>query len=76
MPDRRTGTVKWFSDLKGYGFIELEPGRDVFVHYSVIDIDGYKTLEPGQVVEFDMEMGPKGIHALHVSTKQTAQADG
>ena len=60
-----TGKVKWFNDAKGYGFIDLE-GRDVFVHYSVIESDGYKSLREGQQVAFDLEHGPKGEHAVRV----------
>lgn len=60
------GKVKWFNDAKGYGFIELEGGRDVFVHYSVIEADGYKSLREGQDVVFEMEHGPKGEHAVKV----------
>ena len=61
-----TGKVKWFNDAKGYGFIELEQGRDVFVHYSVIDSQGYKSLREGQEVVFELESGPKGDHATRV----------
>lgn len=58
--------VKWFSNQKGYGFIALESGNDVFAHYSVIDSDGYKGLEEGQEVELEIEKGPKGEHATKV----------
>ena len=61
------GTVKWFSDQKGYGFITTEDGKDIFVHYSAIKGDGYKTLEEGQAVEFDITQGPKGEQATNVS---------
>lgn len=61
-----TGKVKWFNDAKGYGFIELEQGRDVFVHYSVIDSQGFKSLREGQEVVFELESGPKGDHATRV----------
>jgi len=61
------GKVKWFNDAKGYGFIELEQGRDVFVHYSVIESEGYKSLREGQDVEFEIESGPKGDHATKVT---------
>jgi CspA family cold shock protein len=60
------GKVKWFDDAKGYGFIELGQGKDVFVHYSVIQADGYKSLREGQEVEFELERGPKGDHAICV----------
>ena len=63
------GYVKWFNDSKGYGFIEQEGGRDVFVHYSAIQGDGYKTLSEGQLVEFDMVEGPKGPQATKVAKK-------
>lgn len=62
------GRVKWFNDAKGYGFIEQpEGGEDVFVHYSAIDMDGYKTLAEGMEVEFDFTQGDKGLHATRVS---------
>ena len=61
------GTVKWFNDAKGYGFISrAEDGRDVFVHYSSIQGDGFRTLVQGQSVEYDEEMGPKGLFAAGV----------
>ena len=60
------GKVKWFSNQKGYGFITPESGKDVFVHYSVIQGEGYKTLEEGQEVEFEIEQGPKGEQAANV----------
>jgi CspA family cold shock protein len=63
-----TGKVKWFNDAKGYGFIELEHGRDIFVHYSVIESDGYKSLQEGQNVAFELAYGPKGEHAVRVLT--------
>ncbi|HLF17826.1 MAG TPA: cold shock domain-containing protein [Candidatus Omnitrophota bacterium] len=61
-----TGTVKWFSNEKGYGFITRESGPDVFVHHSVIQGDGYKTLTEGQQVEFEITKGPKGDQAANV----------
>jgi len=61
------GKVKWFHDAKGYGFIELEDGKDVFVHYSAINIEGYKTLAEGQEVEFDLTDGDKGPRAANVT---------
>lgn len=60
------GKVKWFNNQKGYGFIAADDGADVFVHYSVIQIDGYKTLTEGQAVEFDVTDGPKGKQAANV----------
>ena len=64
-----TGTVKWFNNAKGYGFIlPEEGGDDLFVHYSAIDMDGYKTLKAGQAVQFDAESGDKGQHAVNVRT--------
>lgn len=61
-----TGTVKWFNDDKGFGFIEQELGEDLFVHYSEIQVEGYKTLEEGDEVEFDMEETEKGLAAVDV----------
>ena len=60
------GKVKWFNDAKGYGFIEQEGGEDVFVHFSAIQMDGFKTLAEGQVVEFEVMQGDKGLHATNV----------
>ena len=60
------GTVKWFSNQKGYGFITSESGKDVFVHHSAIQGDGYKTLNEGQEVEFEVQQGPKGEQATNV----------
>jgi CspA family cold shock protein len=65
---RVQGKVKWFNNNKGYGFIEQDNGRpDVFVHYSAIQEDGYKSLKEGQIVEFDLIEGPKGPQAENVS---------
>ncbi len=61
------GTVKWFSPEKGIGFIERSEGKDVFVHYSAINVDGYKTLEEGANVTFDVIEGEKGLQASNVS---------
>jgi CspA family cold shock protein len=66
MSDRITGTVKWFSNVKGYGFIEREDGPDVFVHFSAIQEDGYRSLKEGEAVEFDIENGEKGPQAANV----------
>jgi CspA family cold shock protein len=61
------GTVKWFNNAKGFGFIEpSEGGDDIFVHYSAIKADGYKTLSEGQAVTYQAEQGPKGFHAVEV----------
>jgi CspA family cold shock protein len=66
MEDRITGTVKWFNASKGYGFIERTDGADVFVHYTAIQSEGFRTLEEGQQVEFSVEQGPKGLQAAQV----------
>ncbi len=60
------GTVKWFSDQKGYGFIASESGKDVFVHHNAIQGEGYKSLSEGQQVEFEVQQGPKGEQATNV----------
>lgn len=64
-----TGKVKWFNNSKGYGFIEQEGGADVFVHYSAIQGDGYRSLSEGQVVEFEITQGSKGFQAANVVIK-------
>ena len=61
------GTVKWFSNQKGYGFITSESNVDVFVHHSAIQGDGYKSLDEGQQVEFEVQQGPKGKQAINVA---------
>ncbi|HIM58693.1 MAG TPA: cold-shock protein [Gammaproteobacteria bacterium] len=61
------GTVKWFNETKGYGFIEREDGNDVFVHFRAISGDGFKTLAEGQAVEFEVEDGQKGPQAVNVT---------
>jgi cold shock protein len=61
------GKVKWFNDAKGYGFIEQEGGEDVFVHFSAIQMEGFKTLSEGQEVEFEIRTGEKGLHAANVT---------
>ncbi len=67
MSERVTGTVKWFNASKGYGFIERQGGPDVFVHFSAIQSDGFRTLQEGQKVEFSIEQGPKGLQAANVT---------
>jgi CspA family cold shock protein len=66
MNERVTGTVKWFNASKGYGFIERQGGPDVFVHFSAIQMDGFRALQEGQRVEFSIEQGPKGLQAAKV----------
>jgi CspA family cold shock protein len=63
---RLTGTVKWFSDQKGFGFLSVEGGKDVFVHHSAIESQGFRTLSEGDRVEFTLENGPKGPAAANV----------
>lgn len=66
-PENKQGTVKWFNNAKGFGFILPEGSEeDVFVHYSVIEGDGFRTLKQGERVAFDVERGPKGLHATAV----------
>ncbi len=60
------GTVKWFNEAKGFGFISQEGGEDVFVHFSSIQGDGFKTLAEGEALEFDVTQGPKGLNASNV----------
>ena len=67
MADRERGTVKWFNTTKGYGFIQREQGGDVFVHYSAIQADGYRSLNQGDPVEFEVQEGPKGSQASNVT---------
>jgi CspA family cold shock protein len=64
--ETETGTVKWFNDSKGYGFISRETGKDVFVHHSAIEGEGFRSLSENQRVEFTVEEGPKGLQAVHV----------
>ena len=67
MSERVTGTVKWFNGSKGYGFISREDGDDVFVHYSAIQGEGFRNLDEGQRVEFNVESSPKGPQAANVT---------
>ena len=64
------GTVKWFNAAKGFGFISREGGEDVFVHFNAITASGYKSLNEGDAVEFEVETGPKGLNASNVSVLQ------
>lgn len=64
---REQGVVKWFNASKGYGFIQRQSGEDVFVHFSAIQMDGYKSLTEGQLVEFEVKQGPKGYQAENVT---------
>ena len=64
---REQGTVKWFNASKGYGFIQRQSGEDVFVHFSAIQGDGYRTLQDGAAVEFEVTRGPKGLQATNVT---------
>jgi CspA family cold shock protein len=70
--DRLKGTVKWFNNAKGYGFIGRDDGPDVFVHYSAITAEGYKSLQEGDAVEFEIVQGQKGPQAANVSKAQSA----
>jgi cold shock protein len=69
MAELHRGIVKWFNDAKGFGFIEHETGRDVFVHYSVIETEGFKTLKDGEEVEYELREGDKGLNAARVVRK-------
>ena len=69
MSERSTGTVKWFNNAKGFGFITREGGDDIFVHFRSITGEGYKSLDEGQLVEFNLIEGPKGLQAEEVAVK-------
>lgn len=69
MTERITGVVKWFNAAKGYGFIGRDGGEDVFVHFSAIQMEGYRRLDKDQVVEFSIKEGPKGLQAAEVIPK-------
>jgi len=73
----QTGVVKWFNNTKGFGFIMPDEGeKDIFAHYSVIEMDGYRTLKAGQKVSFEIESGPKGLHASRiVSAENPSQTE-
>ena len=68
MSNRETGTVKWFNDAKGFGFISRENGEDVFVHFRAIQGQGFKSLKEGQKVQFDVVSGPKGKQASNIQS--------
>ena len=73
----QTGVVKWFNNAKGYGFVLAdENGKDVFAHYSAIDVEGYRTLRAGQCVAFDSIEGPKGLHAVSIKILDDAPVLG
>lgn len=74
---RVDGVVKWFNDKKGFGFLSREEvAEDIFVHYSAIQAEGFRTLAQGEKVEFDLEDGPKGLHALNVTRNESGGAAG
>ena len=64
---KEKGIVKWFNGAKGYGFIQRSTGEDVFVHFSAIQSDGYRSLNEGEAVEFELQQGPKGLNAIEVT---------
>ena len=68
------GRIKWFNDAKGFGFISGDGGQDIFVHHTAILAEGYRSLKEGELVEYDVEQGPKGLKATNVRPARTAQA--
>jgi CspA family cold shock protein len=71
-----TGTVKWFNNAKGYGFVLPEgSGDDLFIHYSSIQMDGYKSLKAGQVIDYDVQAGPKGMHAVNIRAGSSSETE-
>ena len=74
MEQSEQGTIKWFSDAKGYGFISRDEGDDVFVHYSAIQADGYRSLNDGEKVTFEVEEGQRGPTAKNVARSETASS--
>lgn len=72
---KERGVVKWFNDAKGFGFIEHSSGQDVFVHYSVIEWDGFKTLKDGEEVHYELVEGDKGLHAAKVTRVKTPETE-
>ena len=72
--ERLSGVVKWFNDVKGYGFIEVEGQEDVFVHYTAVQAEGYRTLTEGSEVEFEVQHDPKGLRAANVVVTKMAEA--
>lgn len=72
---RLEGTVKWFSDQKGYGFIVREDSADIFVHHSAIQMDGFRTLKEGETVMYDLMESPKGLQATNVARKPSDDTD-
>lgn len=75
MTEKETGTVKWFNDAKGYGFISRDAGEDVFVHHSAIQTQGFRSLHENQRVEFTVEQGPKGPRAANVTPLESSAGE-
>ena len=71
--ERTQGKVKWFNDVKGFGFISGEGGQDIFVHHTAILAEGYRSLKEGELVEFELEPGPKGLKAVNVRAVNAQQ---